>query len=112
MTEPLQQVIQTTLEAYNYRTLSASDGFEAISLYVEYRSRISVVLMDIMMPAMDGLTAIHTLQELNPEVKVIATSRLAANSQVAEDTGSSVKAIFTQALHGKTTIRYSAKSFK
>ena len=91
--EPLiQQVIQTTLEAYNYRTILASDGFEAIALYVEYRSRISAVLMDIMMPAMDGLTAIRTLQELNPEVKVIATSGLAANGQVAEEIGSSVKA--------------------
>ncbi len=49
----------------------------------------------------DGLTAIHTLQELNPEVKVIATSRLAANSQVAEEIGSSVKAFLPKPYKAK-----------
>jgi PAS domain S-box-containing protein len=91
--EPLiQQVIQTTLEAYNYRTLLASDGFEAVSVYVEYSDRIGAVLMDIMMPSMDGLTAIRTLQELNPQVRIIATSGLATNSHQAEEVGASVKA--------------------
>ncbi len=91
--EPLiQQVIQTTLETYNYRTLLASDGFEAIALYVEHAQQISTVLMDIMMPSMDGLTAIARLQELNPQVKVIATSGLATNSQLAEKVGPCVKA--------------------
>jgi PAS domain S-box-containing protein len=91
--EPLiQQVIQTTLEAYNYRTLLASNGFEAVSVYVEHKSRIGAVLMDIMMPSMDGLTAIRTLQELNPQVRIIATSGLAANSHQAEEVGASVKA--------------------
>jgi PAS domain S-box-containing protein len=91
--EPLiQQVIQTTLEAYNYRTLLASDGFEAIAQYVQRPDKISVVLMDMMMPSMDGLTAIRTLQELNPQAKVIATSGLAANSQLAQDIGTVVKA--------------------
>ena len=91
--EPLiQQVIQTTLEAYNYRTLLASDGFEAVSVYVEYSDRIGAVLMDIMMPSMDGLTAIRTLQELNPQVRIIATSGLATNSHQAEEVGAGVKA--------------------
>ena len=91
--EPLiQQVIQTTLEAYNYRTLLASNGLEAVSVYVEYSDRIGAVLMDIMMPSMDGLTAIRTLQELNPQLRIIATSGLATNSHQAEEVGASVKA--------------------
>lgn len=95
--EPLiQQVIQTTLEAYNYRTLLASDGFEAIAVYVEYSDRIGAVLMDIMMPSMDGLTAIRTLQELNPQVRIIATSGLATNSHQAEEVGASVKAFLSK----------------
>ncbi|MBA2750052.1 MAG: response regulator, partial [Tatlockia sp.] len=48
--------------------------------------------MDIMMPSMDGLTAIRTLQELNPQVRIIATSGLATNSHQAEEVGASVKA--------------------
>lgn len=95
--EPLiQQVIQNTLEAYNYKTILASDGFEAVSLYVERPERISAVLMDIMMPSIDGLTAIRTLQELNPQVKIIATSGLASNSQLTRELGTGVKAFLAK----------------
>ncbi|KJH73299.1 hybrid sensor histidine kinase/response regulator [Aliterella atlantica] len=95
--EPLIcQVTQTTLEAYNYQALVASDGYEAIALYVERAREIDAVLMDIMMPTIDGLTAIHTLQELNPHIKIIATSGLASNKQLAQDIGSSVKAFLSK----------------
>jgi PAS domain S-box-containing protein len=91
--EPLiQQVTKTSLEERNYRTLLASDGIEAIALYAQYQQEICAVLMDIMMPSMDGLTAIRTLQKLNSQVKVIATSGLASNHQLAEVTGIGVKA--------------------
>ncbi len=92
----IQQVIQTTLETYNYRTLLASDGLSAIALYVERRDKIDVVLMDIMMPSIDGPTTIRTLQELNPQVKIIATSGLASNSQIAIEASSSVKAFLAK----------------
>lgn len=88
----IQQVIQTSLEDCNYRTLTASDGSEAIALYTEHKHEISLVLMDVMMPSMDGLSAIHALQTLNPQVNVIAMSGLATNKQAAEAMGSSVKA--------------------
>lgn len=100
--EPLiQQVTQTTLEAYNYRTLVANDGFEAIDLYVERIDKISAVLMDVMMPSMDGLTAIRTLQDLNPQVRIITTSGLTSNSQLAEGVGTSVKAFLAKPFTAK-----------
>ena len=88
----IQEVTRTSLENSNYRTLMASDGIEAIALYAEHKQDISLVLMDIMMPSMDGLSAIRALQKLNPKVKVIAMSGLATNSQLTDAIGSSVKA--------------------
>jgi PAS domain S-box-containing protein len=83
--EPLiQQVTQTTLESHGYKTLVAKDGAEAISVYAQRQQDIQAVLMDIMMPGMDGLTAIRAMQRLNPKVKVIAASGLSSNSQLAE----------------------------
>ncbi len=95
--EPLiRQVAQTILENHNYRTLLASDGIEAIAVYAQHKSEISAVLMDMMMPSMDGLTAIRTLQKLNPKVRVIATSGLASNFQLSEESRIDVKAFLAK----------------
>jgi PAS domain S-box-containing protein len=100
--EPLiQQVTQTSLEDRNYRTLVASDGIEAIALYAEHKDEISVVLMDMMMPSMDGLTALRTLHRLNPKLQAIATSGLASNNQLAEATGIGIKAFLPKPFTAK-----------
>ncbi|QLE47528.1 PAS domain S-box protein [Nostoc sp. C057] len=79
----VKQTNQETLEDYNYKTLVANDGIEAIALYAQYKERISVVLLDMSMPNMDGLTTISILRTFNPNIKIIATSGLPANEQKA-----------------------------
>ncbi|WP_341527565.1 response regulator [Nostoc sp. UHCC 0302] len=83
------EITKTSLEAYNYKILTASDGIEAIALYAKHMSQISAVLMDIMLPSLDGLTAIRTLQKINPQVKIIATSGLMSSNKLGAvaDTG-------------------------
>jgi PAS domain S-box-containing protein len=80
----IQEITRASLETHNYKTLVASDGIEAIALYAQNRNKISAVLMDIMLPSLDGLTAIRTLQKINPSVKIVATSGLASSSKLAE----------------------------
>jgi PAS domain S-box-containing protein len=83
----IQQITQQTLGDYNYKTFVANDGIEAIALYAQYKQQISVVLLDMLMPNMDGLTAIRTLRTMNPNVKIIATSGLPTNEQKAIKAG-------------------------
>jgi NarL family two-component system response regulator YdfI len=47
----------------------ASDGREALDLCAEHHP--DVVLMDLRMPGMDGITAIEKLRETQPEVAVV-----------------------------------------
>jgi two-component system, NarL family, response regulator YdfI len=47
----------------------AADGAEAVRLCAELRPE--VVLMDLRMPGMDGLTAIERLRETRPEIAVV-----------------------------------------
>ncbi|MFQ4146741.1 response regulator [Chlorogloeopsis sp. ULAP02] len=80
------QILETTkisLETYNYKVLTACDGIEAIALYAQYQDEISVVLVDMMMPSMDGATTIRALQKINPLVKIIAVSGLAPSDKLA-----------------------------
>ncbi|MEH1920376.1 hybrid sensor histidine kinase/response regulator [Nostoc sp.] len=79
----IQEITRTSLEAHNYKILIASDGIEAIALYAQNRDKISAVLMDIMLPSLDGLTAIRTLQKINPQVKIIASSGLMSDNKLS-----------------------------
>ncbi|MEH2180110.1 hybrid sensor histidine kinase/response regulator [Nostoc sp.] len=79
----IQEIAITSLEAHNYKILVASDGIEAIALYAQNKDKISAVLMDIMLPSLDGLTAIRTLQKINPQVKIIASSGLMSDNKLS-----------------------------
>ncbi|KYC40569.1 hybrid sensor histidine kinase/response regulator [Scytonema hofmannii PCC 7110] len=83
----IREITKTTLENYNYKVLIASDGIAAISLYAQNVSDIRVVLLDMMMPTMDGFTTIQTLKKINPFVKIIASSGLRENQLLAESVG-------------------------
>jgi PAS domain S-box-containing protein len=80
----LRNITQESLESNNYKTLIACDGIDAIALYAQHQNEISLVLTDIMMPAMDGLTAIRTIQKINPQVKVVMTSGLPPSEAVSD----------------------------
>ncbi len=79
----IRKTVRAILEAYNYRVLSASTGQDAISLYTEHQADIDIVLMDMMMPGMDGASAIRAIQEVNPAVNIIASSGLASSDRMA-----------------------------
>ncbi|MGF1480745.1 MAG: response regulator [Cyanophyceae cyanobacterium] len=87
----IRETTQTVLERYGYSVMTAPNGREAIALYAQH-PHIAVVLMDMMMPAMDGLTTIRALHNINPQLKIISTSGLAANKKAAEAAGVSINA--------------------
>jgi PAS domain S-box-containing protein len=92
----VQEITQTSLEIYGYKVLIASDGIEAIALYTRHKDEIKAVLMDIMMPSMDGTTAIRTLWEIDPNVKAIATSGLVSNEKLAQAAGAKIQAFLAK----------------
>ncbi|MCU0533840.1 MAG: PAS domain S-box protein [Hydrococcus sp. Prado102] len=79
------ETTKTTLETYGYRVLTANDGVEAVAQYAQHYQEISAVIMDIMMPSMDGAMATRALQQINSSVKIIAVSGLISNEQINSD---------------------------
>ncbi len=74
----IREITKTSLDAYNYKVLTANDGIEAIALYAQYKNDIDVILLDIAMPIMDGATALPALYRLNPKVKIIVVTGFGA----------------------------------
>ncbi|MBW4487274.1 MAG: response regulator [Trichocoleus desertorum ATA4-8-CV12] len=82
--EPIRETTRISLEAYGYSVLTANDGIEAIAVYAQHQEEVSAVLIDMMMPSMDGPMTIRMLQKLDPEVKIIAVSGLVSSYEPAE----------------------------
>jgi PAS domain S-box-containing protein len=62
------------LEMAGYRTLTASNGAEAIEVFTRHQNEIKLVLTDMMMPIMDGAVAIRTIKSIRPQVRIIAST--------------------------------------
>jgi two-component system, chemotaxis family, chemotaxis protein CheY len=68
-------VLRDIVEKAGFRVVGeASNGEQAISMYQD--TRPDVVLMDITMPGMDGITALKKIREIDPEARVIICSAL------------------------------------
>ncbi|PLZ22553.1 hybrid sensor histidine kinase/response regulator [Fischerella thermalis WC542] len=103
--DSIRDITKTSLETHNYKAITASDGIEAIALYAEHRDEISVVLTDMLMPSMDGLTTIRTLKKINPNVKIIAVSGLASTEKVNAAADIGVKAFLSKPYTAKQLLQ-------
>lgn len=72
--EVLRDVVSDMLSSLGYSVLTCADGVEAIELYKKQHSEIGLVLLDIIMPRMDGYNCFRELKKINPNTAVIVTS--------------------------------------
>jgi hypothetical protein len=71
---PIREVIVGTLEAHNYRCYTAEDGQDALAMYFERRGAISLIITDLHMAMMDGITLTKSVKKLTPDARVIVSS--------------------------------------
>jgi CheY-like chemotaxis protein len=72
----IREATREILEQHQYRVLTATDGRDALNLYLEERGNVQLVLTDLAMPVMGGVALVRALRELEPGLKVIAVSGL------------------------------------
>ncbi len=89
--EIIRTVVQGTLERFGYRVLLAGNGAEAVAIYALRRAEIALVLTDMAMPVMDGPATIIALKLMNPQVRIVGSSGLAASGEVARAVGAGVE---------------------
>lgn len=80
----VRDITRRMLEKSGYRVLTANEGTAAIALYTQRQAEIQVVLIDRMMPVMDGPATVRVLRGMNPQVKIIAASGAASKVKLAE----------------------------
>jgi len=72
--EIIRAVGKTILEELGYRVYLAEDGVQVLDLYVREKQNIALVILDMVMPRMDGKETLRRLMESHPEVCVLISS--------------------------------------
>jgi|Deesub1362A_J573_1020465.scaffolds.fasta_scaffold00288_33 CheY-like chemotaxis protein len=71
--ENIRKILRFMLR--EHEVIEASNGQEAIQLY--YRFRPDIVLMDVMMPDMDGVEATREILQIDPDAVIIGITAFA-----------------------------------
>ncbi len=67
--ETMQNMVRQTLETGGFRVLLAGNGAEGLARFQE--EAVDVVVTDINMPVMDGLTMTREIRRFNAEVPIL-----------------------------------------
>lgn len=81
-----EEIIRATasllIENLGYTVLLAHNGAEAVDIYRQQVDDIDLIILDAVMPVMDGREAFEQIIALNPQAKVILSSGYAKNINI------------------------------
>jgi CheY-like chemotaxis protein len=72
------------LEKHGYEPVVAEDGPSALATFARYPREFKVVLTDMAMPIIDGVTLIRAMRKINPDIKAILSTGREDESQASE----------------------------
>ncbi len=75
----LRKLAKQILEEFGYTVIDAKNGEEAIELYEKNREKISLLLLDMIMPKKSGKEAYDAISRLSPGIKVVFVSGYTAD---------------------------------
>ena len=80
----VREVNQEILTELGYRVFNACNGRQALDIYQEKGAEIDLVILDMIMPEMNGAEVFTELKKLNPKVKVLLASGYSVEGQAAK----------------------------
>jgi two-component system, cell cycle sensor histidine kinase and response regulator CckA len=82
--EPMREFSTDILQEDGYKILTAADGMEAVEIYRKRHKEIAVVILDLIMPKMDGGQTFLELRKINPKVKAVFCTGYASDGIIAQ----------------------------
>jgi DNA-binding response OmpR family regulator len=71
----MRKLIKDFLVVKNYKILEAGDGEEALEVFEENKDKIKLVLLDVMMPKIDGWTVLRKIRQESKVPVIMLTAR-------------------------------------
>ena len=67
----MRKLIKDFLVQKNYNILEAEDGEKAIKVYNENKDKINLILLDVMMPKLDGWSVLRQIRQENKKLPIV-----------------------------------------
>ena len=83
--EAILRMSRDVLDASGYRVLTARNGAEAVDLCARHPEQIDLIIMDLVMPVMDGPSAMRALRDTQVTAKFIVVSGVPLSSGQLND---------------------------
>jgi len=80
----VRKFASTLLAALGYDVILAQDGQEAVDIYNKEHKMIDLVLLDLMMPKMNGKEALQEIRKINSAACVLISSGFGRDAQIEE----------------------------
>lgn len=100
----IRAILSQGLENAGYKVIEAVDGVDGFGAFVRHRSAISVVLLDLTMPRMNGDEVFEEIHKIAPEVPVILMSGYNQPEATAALTGKGLAAFLAKPCSIKETL--------
>ena len=71
----MRKLIKDFLAQKGYSILEAADGEEALQLFEENQNKISLILLDVMMPKLDGWSVLRQIRQISQVPIIMLTAR-------------------------------------
>ena len=71
----MRKLIKDFLTKNDYKTVEAGDGEEAIEVFEENKDKISLILLDVMMPKLDGWSVLRKIRTESKVPVIMLTAR-------------------------------------
>ncbi|MCG8553106.1 MAG: response regulator [Desulfobacterales bacterium] len=78
------EVCKEMLEALGYEVLVAGAGAQAVSVVQNDVKGIDLMILDVVMPGMDGVQTYNAVRHLNPNIRVLVCSGLAPKEDIRQ----------------------------
>jgi signal transduction histidine kinase/CheY-like chemotaxis protein len=78
----VRSLLERNLLELGYGVLSAEDGAAGLEVYRRHAGEIDVVLLDMIMPNMDGARTFAAIRELDPDARVVITTGYADDASL------------------------------
>jgi CheY-like chemotaxis protein len=86
------EVMEEWLDILGYKVMTARNGQEAIAVYQEHAQEIDLVLLDMIMPGMNGGEVFDVIKAVNPDIRVILSSGYSIDGKAKEILQRGIKA--------------------